>query len=417
MKKALVLPGGLPQIALLEELKKRGIFTILGDGSEQPLARPYADTFYQIPIFDIEAVKEVAVREEVDYILTVCADQVLKVVAEVAADLGLPWYLDPETAEMVSDKRIMKKVFRAHDIPTSEYILINRDDTLEDMDISHLKPPLVLKPVDSYSSKGVRKVQDRPSLEAAFSEAIEVGRAEQVILEEFCEGEEISIDAFIVDGKAHILCISNSKKMRDEGRFVIVQGRYPAQISHKVRQLIQETVQNITEAFHLENGPLLVQMISDGTSVSVLEFSARTGGAMKWLLIRQVSGFDVVRAVVDLTLGKPVDVSVKLPSAPYIVTNFIYCYPGTFDRLEGVETLLEEGVVETVCPLKTPGRRMRQARSSSDRVAGVLIEAQNPAEMNEKMDRINETLKVLDADGNDIMRHDLCLKLSTSEDS
>ena len=51
--KALVMAGGLPQIELIRQLKARGIFTILADGSAEPLARPYADKVKQIDIFDI----------------------------------------------------------------------------------------------------------------------------------------------------------------------------------------------------------------------------------------------------------------------------------------------------------------------------------------------------------------------------
>ena len=87
--KALVLCGGLPQIALIEDLKSRGITTILADMNPNVKARPYADKFYQVSVLDVDAVRKVAVDEKVDFILTVCADQVLEVVAKIAEELGL----------------------------------------------------------------------------------------------------------------------------------------------------------------------------------------------------------------------------------------------------------------------------------------------------------------------------------------
>ena len=89
--KAFVLAGGLPQIELIQQLKARNITTVLADGNPNALARPYADVFYQLAIFDVEAVKEVAIKEQVDFLITVCADQVLLVVAQVSEMLGLPW--------------------------------------------------------------------------------------------------------------------------------------------------------------------------------------------------------------------------------------------------------------------------------------------------------------------------------------
>jgi hypothetical protein len=94
--KALVLAGGLPQITLIKELQSRGVTAVLADGSDNAIARPYADAFYKVNIFDIDAVRDIAEKEQVDFLITCCADQVLLVVAQVSELLGLPWYIDYE---------------------------------------------------------------------------------------------------------------------------------------------------------------------------------------------------------------------------------------------------------------------------------------------------------------------------------
>ena len=43
---AIVTPGAVPQIALLKELKSRGIHTILADMNPKAIATPFADEFY-----------------------------------------------------------------------------------------------------------------------------------------------------------------------------------------------------------------------------------------------------------------------------------------------------------------------------------------------------------------------------------
>ena len=65
MKKALVLAGGIPQIELIKELKRRGYFTILADYYENPVAKPYADKFYQESTLDLEMIEKIAVEEKV----------------------------------------------------------------------------------------------------------------------------------------------------------------------------------------------------------------------------------------------------------------------------------------------------------------------------------------------------------------
>lgn len=402
--KALVLAGGFAQIELLKQLKERGITTVLADGNANALARPYADSFYAIPIFDIEAVKELAQKEKVDFLITVCADQVLLVVAQVSEMLGLPCYIDYRTAVNVSDKKYMKKIFWEKNIPTSRYVQLEKLDWDA---ISHLRFPLIVKPVDAYSSRGVRKALNRDELEQFFVEAFEISRSGGVIVEEFVSGEEISVDIYVENGEARLLCVSNSEKINDSDRFIIFRGRYPVAASQQLLERIGQVAQQIVDAFELKDCPMLIQMISDGENVSVLEFCARTGGNMKYLLIKRSCGFDVIKAVIDLTVGEKPHVELIAPEAKYIVNDFIYCQPGTFARLEGFEEMMAAGVLTDYCSLRPAGFQVRGVTSSSDRIAGFTVTGNSLEEFNEKHRKIVEFVKVLDTEGRDIMRHDL----------
>lgn len=402
--KAFILAGGLPQIELIKQLKARGITTVLADGSPNALARPYADIFYQMAIFDVEAVKEVALKEKVDFLITVCADQVLLVVAQVSEMLGLPCYIDYQTAQNVSDKTYMKRIFWENQIPTSRYV---ETDGLDWAEIRKLNYPMVVKPVDAYSSKGVRKVWNDQELEVCFREAAQISRTGGVIVEEFVQGDEISVDVYVENGEAKILCVSNSEKINDADRFIIFRGRYPVAATPELLEEIRRVAQMIADAFGLKDSPMLIQMITDGKRVSVLEFCARTGGNMKYLLIRRSCGFDVIKAVIDLTVGEKPHVELRGPEAKYIVNDFVYCKPGVFDRLEGFEELEQEGIITEYHAIRPRGMKVSGVSSSSDRIAGFTVMADSLEEFNRKHRMIVEKCKVLDMDGNDMMRKDL----------
>lgn len=403
--KALVVAGGMPQITLIKQLKDRGVETVLVDGSPTPVALPYADIFYNVNIFDIEAVKRIAVEEKVDFLITVCADQVLLVVAQISEELGLPWYIDFKTAKMVSDKELMKKIFVQNDIPTSQYVVMS------DFDIEktkHLHFPLIVKPVDAYSSKGVKKVLDNDDLKVAFEEAKNISRSKSAIVEEFFEGEEISVDLFIEDGKAHVLCISNSDKVKDEEHFVIFRGRCPVHASDSIRNEVGKVCQKIADAFGIKNAPMLVQMLTDGNRVNVLEFCARTGGAMKWLLIQHASGVDVIKGVIDLTMGIKPEIKVREPETKYIVNDFIYCKSGVFDHLVGFDEQLKKGNITDYRLLRPSGWKFSGLiTSSTDRLCGVTFQDDTLEGLNKKHREFVESVSVMDVEGYDIMRHDL----------
>lgn len=403
--KALVVAGGMPQITLINQLRERGVETILVDGSSTPVALPYPDKFYCVNIFDIEAVKSIAIKEKVDFLITVCADQVLLVVAQISEELGLPWYIDYETAKRVSDKELMKNIFVENDIPTSRYVVMDEFDKEK---TSYLHYPLIVKPVDAYSSKGVKKVFDEVGLEVAFEDAKTISRSKNVIIEEFFEGEEISVDLFVENGKAHVLLISNSDKVKDDDHFVIFRGRCPVHASDELKAEIARVSQKIADAFGIKNAPMLVQMLTDGKRVNVLEFCARTGGAMKWLLIKHASGVDVIKSVIDLTMGIKPEIKILEPENKYIVNDFIYCKAGVFDHLEGFEEQLEKGNITDLRMLRPKGWKFSgTVASSTDRLCGVTFQADTLEDLNEKHREFVEKVRVMATNGNDIMRHDL----------
>ena len=403
MMKALVLCGGIPQVALIKELQHRGIYTVLADMNETVVGRKYADKFYPVSVLDVYGIKSVAEKENVSFIITACADQVLLVQAQVSEILGLPCYISYNTAKAVSSKEIMKRVFHENGIPTSKYVVMRYFNEKMLKDLTY---PLIVKPVDSYSSRGVKKVFNIKELKEAYDSAVIISRTSTAIIEEFVEGEEITVDAYVEEGKAHILCVSNIDKIPQSDGFVICRTRYPAKLTEEVYEKVKDIADNIASAFNLSNSPMLIQMIVDGSNVSVVEFCARTGGGEKFRLINEVSKFDVIKAVVDLTLKKRPHVD-DFHLQECIINEFLYVKSGVFDHLEGFEELYKDGMIKEYFLLKSKGTYCESSKSSGDRVAYYTIKAKSMV-LAKSMDiQINSRIKVIDVNGNDILRHDL----------
>ena len=407
--KALVVAGGIAQAALIDELKSRGIYTILADRNPKAIAVSHADAFYPVSTLDMDGIRDLAVKEKVDMVLTACADQVLLVVAKISEELGLPCYIDYNTAKLVSDKTYMKEIFEKSGVPTSKHVVMAEFDEEK---IKDFRYPLVVKPVDSYSSRGVKKVQNIEEAKVAFAEAAEISRTKTALVEEFCQGEEITVDIYVENGKAHVLTASISDKIADKEKFVIYRTKNPAPMSDSVREQIADTAQKIADAFGLVDSPMLIQLISDGERISVLEFCARTGGSIKYRLIKKASGFDVIKAVVDLTLGEKPHVGELKSESKYITNTFLYCKEGVFDHAEGFEELKAEGIITEYYIFATPGRKYSLISSSGDRVGSFTVQANTIEELREKHAMAIDRVKAISTTGEDIIRHDLVTELN-----
>lgn len=407
--KALVLAGGVPQVELIKNLKRRGFYVILADYTPHPTAEPYADKFYCKSTMDVEAMRKIAVNEKVEFIFTVCTDQALNTVARLSEELGLPCYIDTETALNVTNKQYMKRVFYENNIPTAKYVSLKNGEYEIPADFQY---PIIVKPADCNSSKGVIKVQNEQELKNALDDAYSFSRTKSAIAEEFIEGKEISADIYVYNGKAHLLCVSESEKTLDDEKFIIFRSTVPAGIEDNVYDDIKDAAQKIVDAFSLKSCPMLMQMLYRKGKIYVIEFSARTGGGLKFQLVKENAGVDIIDLAIDASLGQAKAAEPKY-THKFIINEFIYTKGGIYDRLDGFDELQKDGVIDVYYAFKESGTDFSpEIRSSGDRIAGFNIVADSYEELIERYEKTIKGVRVLNTDGEDMMRHDLTYRTS-----
>ena len=402
----MILAGGNDQIALIEELRryfKGDVEIILVDMSDKVRAIPYADKFLKISTMDKAAVLAAAREEKIDFILTACGDQPLSTMAYVATEMGLPTYLSEQDVRDLTNKRFMKDKMVASGIPTAKHIYIDKN---WDGKIPDFEYPLVVKPVDSNGSKGVKKVFTPADMEKALKEAFQYSLSGDVIIEEFKQGEELSVDVYVEGTTAKLLSITASKKIQEnKDSFTIIQSYYPAPTDYK-EECVIEICQKIADAWNLHDTPLLVQMIQRGDNYNVLEFSARMGGGSKYRLIQVLSGVNIMKVYVEMVMGEKPKVA---PTKQYnnAIMSYIYCYPGVYKVVEGLDELKELGVILDYFIYRGSDSVIEKSNTSSDRAAGFLVVGASQEEVKKKLADANDRLHVLNDKGEDIMRHDL----------
>lgn len=400
--KILVLAGGSDQIDLINELKKRGHEVVLVDYYPNPPAKHFADKHIQESTLDVEKVKEIAVSEKVDMVCTACTDQALLTVAKVSEDLKLPTYISYQTALNVTNKSYMKKVMMANGIPTSKYMIVDKAEVLFTRNFQY---PLVVKPVDCNSSKGVVKVFDEQEVKEAIANAILLSRTKTAVVEEFISGEEVSADFYIQGEEVKFLCTTKSNKIKNTTSFTITQSYYPV-INEAQEVKLVDIAGKIAKAFELKDTPLLVQLILHGDDFYVLEFSARMGGGSKHKVIETISGVDIMKVYVDRILGAKPKVNPR-KMVKYATMNYVYCNNGMFVSIEGREEIRKNKLIVADFQYKTENNLITKHETSGDRVMGYLVVADSLQEMAEKIRTIDNTLKIIDDKGNDIMIHNI----------
>lgn len=404
---AVVLGGTSPHSVLIQNLKARGYHTILVDYYENPPAKAFADQHIQESTLHKDVVVKVARDVGADLVIATCVDQANTIACYVAEELGLPHPYSFAAATVIADKTLMKDRLVENDLPTARHVYVDKG---EEPQVEGLNYPLVVKPADTNGSAGVRRVNDPDELARFLALALDLSRVGRAIVEEFVTGPELSIDCFIEKGHAKIVLVRRKYAVpAGSGVDQVMQSTgsiAPYPLSDSQLADAEQVLSDLARVFELDNCPMLVQGFLTDNGLSLIEFAARLSGGTGSATTKLISGFDSLDASIDSFLGNPVTVVTHKPTF-FSMTNTIYAKPGTFDRIEGADALVADGVIDQFLPYKTHGMVVGNDMSTRSRIGAFIITGPDMETVRARLAKAVDRFEVYDTEGNKIMRKDL----------
>lgn len=403
---AIILGGTEDHIHLVSLLKASGSHVVLCDHLNYPPAAVHADRHLRVSALDENRVADAARAFGADLVIATCIDQALPIMASVSHRLGLPCYLSIEQAQAFTNKAIMKERMASHGIPTARHAVIHATSKGRDA-VRDFGYPVVIKPVDTNSSKGVVRVDNAQAWTSALAEAASHSRSGTLVIEEFMPGAEYSFDIVLVDGEPVVLGHSHLEKSPLlPNRFAITACTMPSPLSTVALDAVLAIAKRISRAYAYPNGVLLLQVIIDEHRVRVIEFSGRIGGGSKHHLIRHSCSIDLVKHVLDLTLGRNPQITEMHPPSDFWACHYAYGYNGTISFYEGLNQCREEGLLVDYFIYKTPGAAIEGQDSSAHRPFGFIVTGSSRDSLRDAVARVYRRVKVWSTDGRDLLIRD-----------
>lgn len=403
MKNAIVLGGTSPHVELIRQLKSLDYHVILIDYLNDAPAIKYADEFIRESTLDKEKVLQIAKNRLVELVISACIDQANSTCCFVAEKMGLPHPYSYETSLDVTDKGRMKLKMVTGEIPTSEFQIFH---SLGEINWSKVSFPAVVKPVDCNSSKGVRRVDDEEMAESYGEAALRLSRTGYGIIEGFNSGIEIQVDCVALENDVKVIMTrqkkhavaGNADELNSTGSII------PALCCNGREKELHGIAGKIAEAFELKNTPFFYQAIvcEDG-KINVLEFAPRVGGGLSYYLLKELAGFDPIKAVIESFLGNRIVVNKCYP-VRCCSTNFLYMEEGRFDHVTGLEELKARGLIKDYFVTKSRGAEISGNMRSGNRVASFIVEGENMKDLVEKEIAAYGMVDVIDDHGESRLR-------------
>ena len=399
-KKMMILGASALQVPAIKKAKELGYEVISVDYDPEAVGFALADVKLVVSTLDQEEVLRQARIYNPDIIITSTSDGPVRTAAYVNEKMGKQPDLSYEDSLCATIKSHMRDRLKECNVPIPQFYAVNNEKEFAQA-VTEIKGDMIVKPADNAGSRGVvllkkdsvtGKTQPEDSI-SVYEYSKENSRNGIVMVEEFMEGEEVSVEAMTVNGETTIITITD--KLTTPPPYFVELGhaepsRHPVELQEKIKEITKQAV----AAIRLQNGPshTEVKLTKDGPKI--VELAARLGGDfITSKLVPLSTGVDMVGNSVILATGGTVDLTKKWDKGAAI--RFIPGETGTITSIDISEDVYQQPGIEEIVLYKKAGDGVNGTRSSNDRVGHVITIGDNAEEAIKRAEAAIEKISII----------------------
>ena len=398
----LIIGGGVFQVPAIKTAKSMGLKVVVTDYNPEAEGMLLADYPIEVSTRNINLTVNTAKQFHracpLDGVMTVGTDA-SQTVAAVADALNLPG-IPFEVAERATDKIKMRQVLKEKGVPVPDFRPIW---TLEECQqaIQDMPLPLVIKPCDNMGARGVRKIERLDDLISAFREAKEASISGKLILEEFMEGPELSLDALVFEGSIHITGVAD-RIIERAPYFVEIGHTLPSALPEKQQSRAVAVFKQAIFALGIDIGAAKGDIKITPEGPKIVEIAARlSGGWMSAYTYPLSTGVNLYKAAIQIALGEtPTDLKPK--TSLVSAERSLLPPPGKILSIQGVEEARKIKGVKEIILMKEAGDMAEEPRSNLGKVGYVITVGKTREEAIRINDLAREILKIEIGASNDL---------------
>lgn len=353
--KILVVGGGGREHAIVWKLAQspmaEEIFAAPGNAGIADLAE-----CVNIAADDVDTLLEFAEAENIDLTVVGPEAPLAKGIVDKFAAAGRKIFGPTQAAALIEgSKELAKQIMEKYDIPTAKYASFSEAEAARAY-IREMGAPIVVKADGLAAGKGVVVAMTEGEAIAAAEDMLSgnaFGSAgAKVVIEEYLEGEEVSVLAF-TDGYRVLPMVSAQDHKRafdnDEGPNTGGMGAYsPAPIytdkmaAEVLEKVLQPAVDGMRAEGRLYKGVLYAGLMVTEGGIKVLEFNARFGDPETQAVLYRLESdlVEIMLAVIDEKLdGVELSWSAE-PAVCVVIASG--GYPGKYRRGQSISGLDEK---------------------------------------------------------------------------
>ena len=302
MSKVLLLDTGFSALPIYEHLLAAGHEVIVCGGNPDDCLARTVSAYRQLDYSQHTALVSLIGELAIDFVVPGCNDRSYEAGSAVLDAVPGTCMDRPQVTRALNDKGEFRRLARRLGVPAPEVLAWG-----EHAGEGVLVPdqPLIVKPVDGYSGRGVTVLRrpDAASLAAARDVAARASRAGDVVVETFVEGQLFSHSAFIAGGAIAVDFIV--REYCSANPFVVDTSFVDRSLPSALVDQLRRHVLAIAADLGLLDGLFHTQFIVDGDRFWFIEVTRRCPGDLYAHLIESSTGYPYVQAYINGFIGQP----------------------------------------------------------------------------------------------------------------
>ncbi|MDO4182762.1 MAG: ATP-grasp domain-containing protein [Coriobacteriia bacterium] len=394
-------------VQLVKKARARGWYVVVCDGYADGPAKPFANVAYNINVRDTAAIVEVAKKERVDGIIASFSDVLAECLATIATEAGFEPFLAPEKLAYLRDKSLMKQMFDEAGVPYAKTVRVTRENAAQQL--AGLTFPCVTKPANAWGSHGVNLVRTPQEVLDCFGDVARFAEEDYILVEEYNDGYEINMMAWVCNGKPVVLDLADREKSQEDPNALpyVTRITYPSVFTGTIIEEATDILQRVVDFLGYEYGPLCMQFFyQPGRGIQVCECCGRIFGYEHELLeLASEGGLCIEDLLLDSAYDKA-SVAPRLAAHnPRFTTwasalNF-HARDGVIARLEGIPE--EGGIVKDSLTYLHVGSVVSHEVGDMPYLARLLIATPDREELDAATDALFGAVIAEDAAGNSLV--------------
>lgn len=388
MKKLLVLAAGILQVPIIRKAHEMGIYVIAADGNKEAVGFQYADKSIVADITDENLMLSIARKEQIDGVIHPCSEVSMHVMGYINDMMHLNG-VSRDVAVKATNKHAMREAFERYGASSPKSYLVRTVADAWQIFNRDFSDDGILKPSRNSGSRGVGKVSKGINFEnfsSLYYRALNESRDHSVLLEQFIEGSEFSVEIIVWEENIHILAVTD-KKTTDAPYFVELGHNQPSCYSKEIVNAIKTTAYEGIKALGINNCAAHAEVKVCNNKPYIMEIGARMGGDfISTVLTRLSTGVDMIAAAVNCALG--IEPCLEPISKPQSVCIRYFCpKPGKLRSIGNTEILNNPQVYESEIYCKV-GDEIPEVTSSLCRSGHVIVTEETPQKAIELADKL-----------------------------